>query len=124
MPTDPVPEQLRLGQWRHLIPPFVRVGSKCSDPAWCLSTSEDGKLTASLRQPILALELPKRKLLSTHDPTPPPVSYAVQSERRVEVRPLHGGEGEQLVWGYRADSHPRPLLMGPQPMRVPKRTDG
>lgn len=34
-----------------------------------------------------------------------------------------GGEGEQLVWGHRADSHRRPLLMGPQPMRVPKRTD-
>lgn len=29
----------------------------------CLNTSEDGKLTASLKQPILALELSVRKLL-------------------------------------------------------------
>lgn len=37
-----------------------------SDPLMqlsCLNTSEDGKLTAPLKQPILALELSIRKLL-------------------------------------------------------------
>lgn len=33
-----------------------------------LNTTEDGKLTASLRWPILALELSRRKSFLTHDP--------------------------------------------------------
>lgn len=119
MPTDPVPENLR---WGGIL---EATSFRCSKVILkavfllgVLNTSEDGKLTASLKQTILAWELSTRKSLLMHDPPHLPAAQQL----------LHSGGWRQWFGSTEdlnsvpSDSYPRPLLMTPVPTRVPRRT--